>query len=216
MEYEHVASISAQEYQRRLRAGWRRFGFSLFRNACPTCSACCSLRVLVDQFRPDRSQRRNRTMNQGVIRMEIGQPSVSTAKLRLYDRFHAFQADAKGWPDKPPEDPAGYMEAFVNNPFPTLEFRYYLRDWLVGVGYVDDLPQGLSAIYCFYDPNERHRGLGTWNVLNIIDLAATRMIPHVYLGYFVEACPSLAYKARFRPNEIRSPDGIWRSGAQNH
>ena len=107
------------------------------------------------------------------------------------------------------------MDSFVNNPFPTLEFRYHLKDRLVGVGYVDDLPQGLSAIYCFYDPDERRRGLGTWNVLNIIDLAAARRIPHVYLGYYVEACPSLAYKARFRPNEIRSPDGVWRAGGRS-
>ena len=66
---------------------------------------------------------------------------------------------------------------------------------LVGVGYVDHLPSvtapqsshripldvvsarasysiagGLSAIYFFYDPEERDRSLGTWNVLCLIDV----------------------------------------------
>jgi leucyl-tRNA---protein transferase len=214
MEYEHFSTLNANEYLRRMCDGWRRFGFTLFRNACPHCSACSSLRVLVDRFRPNRSQRRNRKMNQGVIRLELGRPSVSRAKVNLYDRFHAFQADAKGWPEKPLEDAAGYVETFVDNPFPTLEFRYYLEDRLVAVGYVDDVPQALSAIYCFYEPDERHRGLGTWNVLNIIDLAIARKIPHVYLGYFVSECASLAYKSYFRPNEIRSPDGRWLPGWQ--
>jgi arginine-tRNA-protein transferase len=78
------------------------------------------------------------------------------------------------------------------------------------VGYVDDLPGGLSAIYFFYDPEERHRSLGTWNVLSVIENARQRRIPFVYLGYYVEDCTSLAYKGQFVPNQIRGPDGSWR------
>ena len=33
--------------------------------------------------------------------------------------------------------------------------------------------------------------------------------PHVYLGYFVDGCASLEYKARFRPNEVLGADGEW-------
>ena len=72
--------------------------------------------------------------------------------------------DEKGWPDHGPKDPADYADSFVDNPFPTEEWCYYLGDRLVGVGYVDVLPDGLSAIYFFYDPDERDRSLGTFNV----------------------------------------------------
>jgi arginine-tRNA-protein transferase len=209
LEYEHVAALTAAEYRERIVQGWRRFGRLLFRPRCTACTACRSLRVLVERFRPDRSQRRARKANEGVVRLAIGPPSVTRVKLDLFNRYHAFQAEAKGWPDRTEERAAAYHESFVDNPFPTEEWRYTLDGRLIGVGYVDTLPDGLSAIYFYYDPDERHRSLGTWNILCLIDAAATRRLPYVYLGYYVADCPSLAYKARFVPNEVRGPDGRW-------
>jgi arginine-tRNA-protein transferase len=209
LEYEFVAALTPAEYMERMRAGWRRFGTALFHNHCPTCSACRSLRVLVERFRPDRSQRRCRKLNDPVVRLRIGEPSVSRAKLSLYDRYHAFQSEAKGWPQHPAKSTASYFDSFVDNPFPTQEWCYYLGTRLIGVGYVDDLPGGLSAIYFFYDPEERHRSLGTYNVLRIIEHAAQRHIPHVYLGYYVVGCQSMEYKARFVPNQVLGRDGEW-------
>ena len=45
-----------------------------------------------------------------------------------------------------------YAESFVDNPFVTQEWQYRVGEKLVGVGYVDHLPEGLSAIYFYYDP----------------------------------------------------------------
>jgi arginine-tRNA-protein transferase len=207
--YEVVGAVTPAEYCDRLKAGWRRFGFSLFRPRCPSCRACQSLRIPVPTFRPDRSQRRAVAANDGEVTLVIGEPGVTAAKLDLYDRFHQFQHEHKGWPDRGPEDPAGYADSFVENPFPTEEWRYYLGDKLVGVGYVDALPEGLSAIYFYHDPGERDRSLGTYNVLRVVREAGRRKLPHVYLGYYVAGCRSLEYKARYRPNEVLADDGTW-------
>lgn len=209
LEYEQMAAIAPAEYMRRMNEGWRRFGDLLFRPQCPRCRACRPIRVAVEQFRPDRSQRRCRQKNDDAIRVRIGSPKVTRAKLDLYDRYHAFQTDAKGWPAHEPKDAREYTRSFVENPFATQEWCYFIEDRLVGVGYVDDLPGGLSAIYFFHEPEERERSLGTYNVLRIIEHAAARGIPHVYLGYFVEGCGSMQYKARFTPNEVLTEDG-WR------
>jgi arginine-tRNA-protein transferase len=165
--------------------------------------------VPVATFRPDRSQRRAWAANAPDIRLEVGSPAVTREKLDLYDRFHAFQHDAKGWPEHGPKNPDDYIDSFVENPFPTQEWCYYLGDRLVAVGYVDHLPVGLSAIYFFHDPAERKRSLGTFNVLAVIRGAAELGLPHVYLGYYVAGCRSLEYKARFRPNEVIGPAGTW-------
>jgi arginine-tRNA-protein transferase len=97
----------------------------------------------------------------------------------------------------------------VDNPFRTEEWCYHLEGELIGVGYVDALPGGLSAVYFFYDPAHRQRSLGTWNVLNVLRETTRRGLPYTYLGYYVEGCPSMVYKARFAPNEILGPDGQW-------
>jgi len=210
LEYEHVGSLTPWEYMERMKMGWRRFGYSLFHNRCPSCTSCLSIRVLARHFRPDRSQRRCMRMNDGKVRLQVVHPTVSRTKLNLYDRYHAFQTSHKGWPFHPAKDVGSYSESFVENPFPTQEWCYYLGDRLIGLGYVDDLPGGMSAIYFFYDPKERHRSLGTYNVLRIIANAASRGVPHVYLGYYVEGCRSMEYKARFIPNQALGTDGEWR------
>lgn len=210
LTYEMVASLSAAEYQDRLNAGWRRFGFSLFKPTCPSCTACRSVRVPVATFKPDRSQRRCIAGNENDVKLVIGLPEVTDEKLDLYDRFHASQAERVGWSDHGPKSASDYAESFVDNPFVTQEWCYYLGEKLVGVGYVDQVPEGLSAIYFFHDHDERARSLGTFNVLSTIREAAGWNLPHVYLGYYVEGCRSLEYKARFRPNEALDSDGEWR------
>jgi arginine-tRNA-protein transferase len=236
LEYEHVAAMSAAEYLQRMIEGWRRFGTMLFRPACQSCHKCLPIRVVVDRFQPSQSQKRARKANEGEVELRIGTPSVTRAKLALYDRYHDFQADAKGWPQRPAKDTASYAGSFVHQPFEVEEWCYYLHGRLVGVGYVDALPPvyaapgarmgpggrvplalagqeplagGLSAIYFFYEPALRNRSLGTWNVLALIEEAARRRLPYVYLGYYVEGCSSMAYKPKFIPNQIRDLDGRW-------
>jgi arginine-tRNA-protein transferase len=235
LEYEYVGSLSQAEYLRRMLDGWRRFGTTLFRPSCPRCRACQALRVPVAAFRPDRSQRRAWKANHGAVELRIGRPSASPANLALYDRFHAHQHEARGWPQHPARDAASYADSFVHQPFATEEWTYHLGGRMIGVGYVDALPTaparagrgaadprrtldpnetmpgGLSAIYFFYDPEERCRSLGTFNVLCAIEEARRRKLPYVYLGYFVPGCRSMEYKGRFAPNEVRGDDGVWRT-----
>jgi arginyl-tRNA--protein-N-Asp/Glu arginylyltransferase len=205
LEYEIVGRLSTHEYAARLQNGWRRFGHAIFRPACPSCRMCQSLRVPAATFQPDRSQRRAWKTNHGILSVLVREPSRTPAKEALRQKFQTFQHHAKGWP----LETANYEEMFVNNPFPTEEWCYYSGDRLIAVGYVDRLAQGLSAIYFFYDPDERHRSLGTFNILTLIEAARERRLPYVYLGYYVEGCRSLEYKARFAPSEVLRGDGVW-------
>ena len=97
----------------------------------------------------------------------------------------------------------------LTNPFRTEEWTYYVGNRLIAVAYVDSLPEALSAIYCYYDPTERTRSLGTFNILSLLASAGERGLPHVYLGYYVAGCRSMEYKRTFRPNEVLRPNGRW-------
>ena len=210
MEYNVVQEMTPEEYMERMLQGWRRFGHALFRPRCAACTACRSLRVVIDRFHPNRSQRRVVSANEGSLRLVIGEPSVTRAKLDLYDRYHAYQAETRGWPSHEVKDVASYANSFVDNPFSTWEWCYFLGANLVAVGYVDHLPGGLSAIYFFYDPDLRDRSLGIWNVLCLVRQAAELNLRHLYLGYYVAGCRSMEYKARFLPNQLLGTDGTWR------
>jgi arginine-tRNA-protein transferase len=210
LEYEMVANLSAAEFERRLERGWRRFGALMFHPKCPACQACQSLRVETARFQLNRSQRRAARLNQDDLEVRIGPPKVSRAKLDLYDRFHAFQSDLKGWPEHPPKDVASYRESYVHNPDFTEEWCYYLGGRLVGVGYADRMPNSMSAIYFFYDPDVRPRSLGTFNVLCLLEECRRNNLTHLYLGYYVKGCQSLEYKANYRPNQVLHADGKWR------
>ncbi len=214
MRYDFVAALTVEEYGTLMLAGWRRFGRALFRPVCTACTACQPIRVVVGAFRPNASQKRAWKANDGVVELRVGAPSVTDEKLALYDAFHGFQHDHQGWPDRGPKSASDYHEAFVDQPFAVQEWCYTLGDRLVGVGYVDALPVGLSAIYFFYDPAERSRSLGTFNVLKVLAAAAERRDDYAYLGYHVEGCRSLEYKANFKPFERLVGGKNWLSGRQ--
>src|SRR5436190_16154210 len=113
LEYVFVAQATTEDYQAHLLKGWRRFGRAFFHPVCRHCHACQSVRVPVKTFEHDRSQRRALKANADV-ELVIGQPVVTEEKLRLYDRFHKFQSDEKGWPTHDPKDPQDYAESFVD------------------------------------------------------------------------------------------------------
>jgi arginine-tRNA-protein transferase len=205
LRYELLPHLRPADYMRRLEQGWRRFGYAMFRPECPSCQMCQSLRVPVATFRPNLSQRRAWTRNQRDVTRRVGAPSLSPDRLELWARFHRHGHETKGWPAEAGEDPGMMLE----NPFRTEEWTYYVGKRLIGVAYVDSLPEALSAIYFYYDPTERARSLGTFNILSLLAAARERELPHVYLGYYVAGCRSTEYKRKFRPNEVLGPDGTW-------
>lgn len=208
LEYVQVEELSAREYADRMLLGWRRFGKTLFRPRCPSCTACRSVRVDVARFRPDRSQRRVRRANEGQVALRIGPPVAHRDALHLFARFHDHRTMTRGWPWHD-DDADSFRESFLDNPFPTEQWRHELDGTLVGIGYVDVLPVGLSAIYFAHDPTHERRSLGTWNILRLIDEARLRNLPHVYLGYHVAGCVSLEYKSRYRPHQFLDETGRW-------
>src|SRR5260370_16527470 len=91
LEYEFFSKLSAAEYLSQMENGWRRFGASVFRPRCPACNACRSLRVLVERFQPNRSQRRVRKANAAVITLRLGPPTVLPPNLALSHPYPPFQ-----------------------------------------------------------------------------------------------------------------------------
>ena len=80
---------------------------------------------------------------------------------------------------------------------------------LYGACLTDQLADGLSMVYSFFDPDEERRSLGAFMILDHIEKARRLRLPHVYLGYWVEGSKKMAYKGRYLPQERLGMDG-WR------
>jgi leucyl-tRNA---protein transferase len=160
LEYELVARLSPQEYERRMDQGWRKFGRLLFHPVCDACRECRPIRIPVDRFTPDRSQRRALRANAD-LSLRWAPPIVDAARLDLYRRYHASQADRKGWPEVE-KDAEGYAVSFAESPIPAGEMTVWEGEALRAVVIADVTPNVLSAVYHFHDPDCRERGLGTF------------------------------------------------------
>ena len=194
--------VSADELGHMLARGWRRFGPTYFRPACAACSACVPTRIPIATFQASRSQRRAVRQSIGLT-CEVQTPQVDAERLDLYARWHREREQSRNWAAAA-LTPEQYATEFAF-PHPAVR-EVTFRDpasgnRLVGVGIVDVVPEALSAVYFFWDPQLAPPSLGTAHVVRLVDLAAAEGLRYVYLGYKVDACPSLAYKGRFQPQE---------------
>lgn len=208
LEYVLAEKLSRSQFGELVQKGWRRFGTILFRPRCPSCTACQPIRVVVDRFKPDRSQRRVHKAN-AETRIEIGAPRIDDERLSLYERHHRHHAEQKGWPEPESDRGVQHINSIVNGPLPVSEWAYYRDDRLVAISYIDNLADGFSGIYFFHDPEHRQLSLGNWICLSLIEEAARQKLPYVYLGYYISGCRSMEYKGKFAPNQVLSADGGW-------
>ena len=214
MRYRVMGRCRAGTYQRMLERGWRRFGRAFFRPVCQACAECRSLRVHVPSFRPNRSMRRNLKRNEDV-EVFLGRPGMSMERFEIYRRYHRAMVGLRDWPvrDFSAED---YYYTFVDGEHEFgYELTFVLSGRLVGVSLLDLLPEAVSAVYCYYDPELRSRGLGVLSVLKELEVASAYGIPWLYLGFWVEGNRSMRYKAGYRPHQVlagRPADGdepVW-------
>lgn len=199
--------LERDEFDERLESGDRRQGIFLYRTACPACNACIPIRIDVERFVPNRSQRRTQTRGDREIVTEIGEPIADEERVALYNRHKQLRGLSGGREDI---DLRGYREFLVMTCCETIELRYRTGDRLVGIALADRGEQGLSAVYCYYDPSEERLGIGTYSILKQIELCRAWGVRYLYLGLYIAECSTMRYKARFLPHE-RLIDGRWQS-----
>ena len=61
-------------------------------------------------------------------------------------------------------------------------------------------------VYSFFCPYEDKKSLGTWMILNHIQLAKNNSLSYIYLGYMIDECRKMSYKKDFKPLEILKND----------
>ncbi|MCC7410728.1 MAG: arginyltransferase [Gammaproteobacteria bacterium] len=184
--------------------GFRRSGEHLYRPRCPHCSACIPVRVPVAEFCMSRAQRRTWIRNADVTVSEIA-ARFEPEHFRLYGRY-LRQRHAGGGMDNPTVE--SYMDFLTSTWSDTRFLELRVHGNLVAVAVMDRLPEALSAVYTFFDPDADARSLGRYAVLCQIARAREADLRWVYLGYWIRDCRKMRYKDEYQPLEYYL-DGHW-------
>jgi len=220
--FTHLLDVDADTINSMLTAaGFRRSQTIAYKPACDGCSACVSVRIPVDDFELTGSYRRIAKKNRDVVRVPR-EPMATEPQFELLHKYLQNRHANGGMSEMDDDDFAAMVEETTVS---TLLFEYWTksdidapgaeppdgelagRDRLIAAALTDVIDDGLSMVYSFFDPEEHARSLGTYMILDHVAKARELGLPYVYLGYWIDGCRKMAYKARYRPLEALTMEG---------
>ena len=187
------------------KQGFRRSQNVLYRPSCTECSACYSARIRVADFTPSKSQKRALRRNAD-LRREATSPWATEEQFALFRRYLDSRHSDGGMADMDVLEFAAMIEEtrirsrlveYSADPEPGERRRK-----LTAVCLTDILDDGVSMVYSFYEPARISDSLGTFVILDHVEIAREAGLPYVYLGYWVPGSRKMGYKANFGALEV--------------
>ena len=195
---ELSGSVADSAHESLGRSGFRRSHSIAYVPACPGCKACVPVRVNTKRFRRRRSLARIWRQNNDLLAIK----TEARASTEQYDLFTRYQQSRHSGSDMALMGFYEYSAMIEDSPIDTFLVEYRDRSGnLCAACLTDRTSDGLSAVYSFFETNGTRDGLGNYIVLWLIEQAQLWNLPYVYLGYWIESSPNMAYKARFQPLE---------------
>ncbi len=186
------------------RIGFRRSQNVAYRPSCTDCTACVSVRIVAEEFKPNSTQRRMVRRN-GDLVVRACKPWSTDEQFSLLQRYLSARHPNGGMTEM---DEIDFADMVEQTPVDTyiIEYREPTVDGrpgaLVGACLTDKQSDGLSMIYSFFDPDKAERsGLGSYIIVDHVLRAQKAGLPYVYLGYWVEGSDRMSYKVRYQPIE---------------
>ncbi len=197
--------IDTRVYSALVNAGFRRSGAFTYRPYCDHCRACVPVRVMVDAFRPDRSQRRAQKQHSNLT-AHMMDLKFNPEHYALYRKYQATRHPGGGMDQDSREQ---YSHFLLQSNVSSYQVEFREDGVLRMVSIVDELDDGLSSVYTFFDTEIDGASYGTYNVLWQIEEARKLKLDYLYLGYWIEQSRKMNYKTRYRPLEGLQ-NGVWR------
>ncbi|MCP3852966.1 MAG: arginyltransferase [Gammaproteobacteria bacterium] len=191
--------MTSDIYSQLIQQGFRRSGNYVYTPYCKKCHDCIPIRLNVKQFVPSRSQKRCRNKNKN-IEVQACSPVYDNSHYQIYSDY-VTSRHAGGGMDEPDNDK--YLDFLTSNWAETIFFEFSKNDRPIGVAVTDQLENGLSAVYTFFDPSPecQKQSPGVFSILWQIEEAKRRDLEWLYLGYWIKNCTKMSYKDNYQPLE---------------
>lgn len=196
--------IDADTYSELVKIGFRRSGVFTYRPWCDNCRECIPVRIPVERFQPNRSQRRALAQHEHLVAREraLGFAEEHYALYLSYQQARHWG----GGMDKDSREQYAHFLLQTHVDSRLIEFRE--NDRLRMISIVDLLSDGLSSVYTFYDPDLPGTSFGTYAILWQIAQCQHLGLAHLYLGYWIHNSRKMGYKSQFKPLETLR-NGQW-------
>jgi len=202
--------VDAKVYSGLIQQGFRRSGKFSYRPHCENCQECIPVRIILDQFSPNRSQKRafKQHNNLTTAILPVG---FHEEHYNLYVSYQRARHSEEKIQDEtaPQENDVEQYQSFLcqsNVESVMVEFRE--NEQLKMVSVIDIVRDGISAVYTFYETKDTATSYGTYNVLWQTLWAKELGLPYLYLGYWIRDSKKMAYKQNYQPLE-KLIDGEW-------
>lgn len=190
--------LTHDQYSKLAGLGFRRSGHYVYQPHCANCHACISVRVVVNQFVPNRQQKRIMRYNQNVVVTQV-KPQLTEEYFELYERYIGMR-HSDG--DMYPATREQYQSFLVDAPDYCYFYEFREDGQLLAVVVVDFLDSNMSAVYTFFEPLEKRRSLGQYAILWQIEECKRLGFSYLSLGYWIKDCQKMSYKLQYRPVEL--------------
>jgi arginine-tRNA-protein transferase len=202
--------VDAKVYSGLIQQGFRRSGKFSYRPHCENCQECIPVRIILDQFSPNRSQKRafKQHNNLTTAILPVGFHEEHYALYASYQRARHSEEKIQDETAPQENDVEQYQSFLCQSNVESVMVEFRENEQLKMVSVIDIVRDGISAVYTFYETKNTASSYGTYNVLWQTLWAKELGLPYLYLGYWIRDSKKMAYKQNYQPLE-KLIDGEW-------
>lgn len=178
-----------------------------------------TLQELIPHLNPSSDFKRKLEIR--IVPAKLGNKEFEDTKKESYAVYQKYQQTIHG--DDPSDCPEKQWIRFLvecpldrdtDGPGPgygNYHQQYVLDGKIIAVGVIDILPNCISSVYLYYDPDYGFLSLGIYTALSEIAYTQTlheqaQDLQHYYMGFYIHSCQKMKYKGGYQPSDIVCPE----------